>query len=152
MLELIASTLLLAASVASAQESTPDDLVYRALSVRHAAPSCAEVEALTPTPIPTLLRMVDEAHQPPWVGMRAADCLVLRHHESIGDRLDQWVVDPELRGLGLLVINRLDALPLALAQSLASRALAQGPDPEQTRERLGRLSTPELKRLAEVTP
>lgn len=153
MYKLLVGVATLLAGIANAQDRTPDDLVYRALSARHPAPSCADVEAMTPTPVPTLLRMVDEAQQPPWVPMRAAECLAIGHHADIRDRLEQWVVDPELRGLGLLVLNRLDDLPLDLARDLATRAVQEGPEPEKTRERLRALNTPELQALgAEPAP
>lgn len=149
---LFTSTIFVLALSDAAAQDKPEDLVYRALSVRHPTPDCAAVEALTPTPVPTLLQMVDEAQQPPWVPMRAAECLVVRHPEEIRDRLDRWVVEPELRGLGLLVINRLDDLPLDLAKELAARAIAEGPEPEKTKARLLRLETPELRALGEVKP
>lgn len=142
--------LLFTASLASASEVASDDLVYRALSVRHPEPLCAEIESMTPTPVATLLRMVDEASQPPWVPMRAAGCLLLRHPLDIRERLDAWVTDPHLQGLGILVVSRLDALPIEIAREVARKALSEGPDPEGTRERLRRLQTPELRALGEA--
>lgn len=135
---------------ASAQDATADEAVRRALAARDAAPGCAEVEALTPTPVETLLRVVEEVELPPWVPMRAAECLATRHAAAVPDHLRRWVVAPETRGLGRLVVERLDAVPIDLARDLAMRALHEGPEPERARARIARLRTPELRALAEV--
>lgn len=135
---------------AAASDATPRDAVLRALSVRHGAPSCADVEALTPAPVETLLWVVEEVELPPWAPVRAAECLATRHAAAVRDHLERWVVAPETRGLGRLVIERLDAVPVDLARDLAVRALSEGPEPERARARIARLRTPELRALAEV--
>lgn len=147
--------LLLVPGLATAQTEPDDALqkVFRALSVRHSAPSCADVEALTPTPVKTLLSLVEEVESPPWVPMRAAECLTRRHHAEIAPQLDRWVTEAELRGLGLLVVGLLDELPEETGRTLATRALKDGPDPERVRARLLRSERPSLRALAEqVTP
>lgn len=147
---ILLATTLLATAPAAAGDAQPDDAVFRALSVRHGAPSCEEVEALTPTPVETLLRLVEEVELPPWVPMRAAECLTTRHAEQIDDHLRRWVVGAETRGLGRLVVDHLDHVPRPLARELALSALREGPEPELARARITRLRTPELRDLAEV--
>lgn len=131
------------------------EAVYRALLVRHDPPTCEQLDALTSDPVGTYLYLVQNAQQPAWVGMRAASCLMHAHTEAATPYLEQWVVDPDTRGLAILVIGQLDELPLELATSLATKALTEGPDPEGMQRRLRRLETPELQALADmpiVTP
>lgn len=132
--------------------ASPEERIHRALSVRHPVPSCADIEALSDTPVESLLRVVERASQPPWVPMRAAECLLERHYAQIRPQLERWVVAPELRGLGMLVLGRLDVLPQDLARDLATLSLTRGPDPEATRARLRRHSDPQLRALAEEAP
>lgn len=120
--------------------------VYRALSVRDPEPACAEVEALSPTPVETLLEVVERAQQPPWAGMRAANCLVQGHAEAVQGELAAWVADPEARGLALLVLDQLDSLPEPLALDLATRALA-GPHAADAAERVARSTRPAVQAL-----
>lgn len=135
---------------------TPEqEAVYRALSVRHDPPSCEALDAMSSAPVETYLYLVQNAQQPAWVSMRAASCLMNAHTEEARPYLEQWVVDPETRGLAILVIGQLDNLPLELATTLATKALTEGPDPEGMQRRIRRLATPELAALADaplVTP
>jgi hypothetical protein len=146
----LALALAFALPVVATAEDAPDPMqaVHRALSVRHGPPSCAEVESLSPTPVETLMRMVDEVTHPPWVPMRAAECLARRHHAQVGPALQRWVTAQELKGLGLLVVGLLDHLPEPLAVDLATLALSEGPAPDAVRARLLRAERPALRRLA----
>lgn len=123
------------------------DEVVDALTARH-APTCAAVEALTEEPVAALLWAVDHVQQPGWVGMRAAQCLVDGHADQVREQLQAWVVDPQLRGLGRLVVAKLDALPEPLALDLAQRALTEGPEPDRTLRTLARARTPALRALS----
>ena len=137
------------AAEAAAPAPEPDaaaEAVYRALSVRDPAPSCESVEALTETPVETLLFVVDNAQQPPWAGMRAAECLTTRHAVAAQDAIEGWVSSTETKGLAILVLNQIDALPLEVALPVVRKALA-GPEAATARTRIERATTPEIKAL-----
>src|SRR5687768_909678 len=114
---------LVAGQALAEPEGLPE--VVRALSIRDPV-SCDQVEALTTTPVETLLAVVDTVKMPPWAPMQAADCLVKRHPADVKDRMDLWVTDPALKGLGRLVLNALDVMPVEVAVPVARRALAEG--------------------------
>ncbi len=124
------------------------EAVYRALSIRDPAPTCESVEALTETPVETLLFVVDNAQQPPWAGMRAAECITSRHAVEAQESIKAWVSSSETKGLAILALNQLDAMPLEVALTVARTAL-EGPDAESARTRINRSSVPEIKALAE---
>src|SRR5688500_16900831 len=88
-------------------EAAPEglDAVVHALSMRDPV-SCERLEALTPTPVETLLAVVDTVTMPPWAPMRAAACLLEADALDVRDRLDGWVTEPALKGLGRLVLVR----------------------------------------------
>lgn len=135
---------------AAAQALAPTDAgyaVYRALSVRDPEPACAEVEALSPTPVATLLEVIDRAQQPPWAGMRAANCLIQGHGAEVQPQLLAWVASPDTRGLALLVLDQLDALPQDVALAVATAALA-GPLAADATPRVQKSSNPSLQALA----
>lgn len=125
--------------------------VYRALSVRDPEPDCATVEALSPTPLATLLLVIQHAEQPPWVGIRAATCVLDRHAQLASPALLDWVEGPRTRGLALLVLDRLDRLPEPLALDLAAAAL-KGPHAADAAERVARSSKAELRALLPSSP
>ena len=140
-----------AASPETAASPEPDaaaEAVYRALSVRDPAPSCESVEALTETPLETLLFVVDNAQQPPWAGMRAAECLTTRHAEAAEASITAWVSSSETKGLAILALNQLDTMPLPVALNVARAALA-GPEADSARSRIERSSVAEIKALVE---
>lgn len=124
------------------------DQVVRALSSRDPI-SCADAEALTPTPVETLVYLVDNVARPPWVAMRAADCLIRGHAVDAQAQMERWVVAPELKGLGRLVLGAIDTMPVEVAVPVVSRALA-GSDPALATERARLAAAPEIRRL--VTP
>lgn len=130
------------------QPTAEQQAVYKALAARHESLSCTELDAMSADPLGTYLFLIENATQPAWVGMRAARCVMLNHAEAARPQLQRWVVDPETRGLGLLVVGQLDILPLPLARELAVAAMTQGPDPDGMRKRVARLQTPELAALA----
>ena len=85
--------------------SASQQQIYRALSVRDPVPTCETIEAMSATPVADLLFVVDHASQPPWVGMRAAQCLVKRHSPEIQPQLEDWVSQEATRGLALLTFG-----------------------------------------------
>jgi len=130
----------------TASAGPEQDAVIHALSSRDPV-TCASVEALTPTPVDTLRTVVKVVSMPPWVPMRAAQCLVEGHGSEVRAELLQWVVDPEEQGLGLLVLDEIDRLPQDLALEVAKTALARGPDHAAAAQRVGRATSPQLKAL-----
>ena len=136
---------LLLTGAASAQ-TAPNAEVLRALSLRHPI-ACAELEALTLTPVPTLLLVVDDTPHPTWAPMRAADCLITGHAVEIRDRLEEWVVAPEYQGFGRMVLANLDVMPLEVAVPVAQLALEKGPLPDVARTRILGAKAPELRAL-----
>lgn len=122
------------------------DQVVRALSSRDPV-SCAEIEALTPTPVETLSHVVDNVPNPPWAPMRAADCLIRNHAVESRPNLERWVVAPELKGLGRLVLGSIDTLPVEVAVPVMAKALA-GSDPALATTRCLSAAAPEVRTLA----
>jgi hypothetical protein len=129
------------------------DTVVRALSSRDPV-SCELIFSLTSTPVPTLLQVVDEIARPPWAPMRAASCLVQHHAAEIQPDLERWVVAPELKGLGRLVLDSLDRMPPEVAVPVARKALESGPEKELALQKISAAQHPEVRALAapKVTP
>jgi len=121
--------------------------MYDALSLRDGGPVCADVEALSETPVEDLVWLTEYAAVPPWVGTRAATCLIAGHATEVADLLRSWVVDPDLAGFGAIVLNNLGLIPTELAVELATLALTEGPDPEGARERIAQHDDPALQAL-----
>lgn len=146
--------MVLTASAEPAEAELPDgaQAMHRALSARDQSPPCEDVEALSEAPVEALLYIVDNATQPPWAAMRAAECLTLRHAEAVQPQLAGWVQSAETRGLALMVFNHLDEISDDVAFSLAQAALA-GPLAEDARPRLAKVENDQIKALLqESTP
>lgn len=142
----------LSAVPAVAGDFTPSEeerAVYDAFLARDAGPTCAEVEALTATPAETLQVIVREATQPPWVGMRAADCLIRNHSVAVEEELKAWVTDPELLGLALLALGTLDEMDAGVAVKVADAAI-KGPLKEQAGERMLKSENAEIRALVDM--
>ena len=121
--------------------------MHRALSHRDGAPPCAEIEALSEAPVDDLKYVVNHISAPPWAGMRAAQCLIERHPAAIEAELDLWVTDPGRVGLGILVLNRLDDLPVDTAVRVASLALEKGSERMGAEKRVAAAARPEVHTL-----
>ena len=135
--------------VAAAPEPEPVDeltAVHRALSSRDAPPSCDQVEALTSDPVATLTTILREHELPPQAPMRAAACLIEGHAEAVADELVAWMSSEADRGLALLVVQRLDDLPLGVAVRVAEAGLG-GPVHQETVDALAESERPELQAL-----
>ncbi|MEQ1567668.1 MAG: hypothetical protein ABMA64_18650 [Myxococcota bacterium] len=141
---LVVASFWLGASALAAPEGV--DQVVRALSARDGV-TCGEVEALTGTPVETLRAVVDTVAMPPWVPMRAAQCLMEQHAVEVKEDLLVWVSDPAKKGLGFLVLAALDRLPIEVAVPVAQKALAEGPDHERAVAKVGAAAAPELRAL-----
>jgi hypothetical protein len=140
---LLWTTVALASPLTASQQA-----MHKALSGRDGSPPCEQIEALSDTPIEDMKILVSQVSAPPWAGMRAAQCLVDRHPDTIGDELDRWVTEPELVGLGILVLNRLDELPVATAVRVATLALDTGSTRLDAERRVATAARQEVRSLA----
>lgn len=124
--------------------------VYKALLVRHDAPSCDALDGMSADPVDTYRYLVDHASQPAWVAMRAARCLMVNHPDAAKADMQRWVTDPQAKGLAILTMTNLDALPLPIATELATLALTDGPDPDAMRKRIQRAENPQIQAIADL--
>jgi hypothetical protein len=136
------------AELAIPEPSATQAALITALSPRDGGAPCASLGGLSPKPVEDLTWVAVNITMPPWVGMRAAECLISDHHAAALPTLRTWVTDPQLEGFGILVLTKLDALPLATAKELATLALTQGPDVEKARKRIARSKVPEIQALS----
>lgn len=113
--------------------------VYERSLVRDPAPSCAALTDGLTVPTAALLEVAERVQAPPMSGMRAATCLVSEHAREIEPVLLRWVRERETMGFGLLVLDHLDSLDVALAERLRDAALA-GEFPDAARRRIARSS------------
>ena len=126
--------------IGTGAEAAPFDDVVRTLSARDPV-ACSRVDAS----VDTLRQVVDTVSMPPWVPMRAAQCLVEGHAAEIEADLTRWVVDPADKGLGLLVLAEIDRLPTDLAVRIATKAVTEGPDRERAAARVADAASPEVR-------
>lgn len=131
----------------AAVASPSQQAIVQALSVRDPAPTCADLGPLTPTPAEDLVWVVTHVTSPPWAGMKAAECLIEGHAESVRPTLQTWVTDVRLKGLGWVVLKHLDAMPRPLALELAQLAVDEGPDPAGAKRRIRRSKVAEIQAI-----
>jgi hypothetical protein len=129
----------------TAPPADPREAMRTALSVRDPEPHCADVEALSPTPVPDLLAMT-EVELPPAVSIRAAGCLVEGHAAEVRADLVRWVTTPETRGLAILALDSLDKMPKDVAIEVATAALG-GPLASDAKTRIARSTDPDIRAL-----
>ena len=144
--------LLLAAlpTAAMAEEPTPSEsqlAVYRALSGRHFEAGCGALTELSPTLADDLVWLAENSHQPAWVAVRAADCVLALEPAAADLAARRWMGSTGFKGLALVTVQHLDAMPLEQSKGLVEVGLA-GPLGETLRPRLSRLNTPELQAMA----
>ncbi|MFZ5480665.1 MAG: hypothetical protein ACOZNI_28140 [Myxococcota bacterium] len=119
---------------------------YEVLRARD-EPGCA---ALGEVAREELAGLAEEDVQPPWVPVRAARCLVELYPDAeTAARVRPWMADPSRAGLALVVVGKLDLLPLAEATELARAALAT-PDERQRARVQRRLAASERAELRAV--
>ena len=92
------------------QPSSSQSALYDALKGRENPPSCESLAALSPQVADDLIWLMDNAHQPAWVGVRAAYCVLTQHAEAKISEIDTWVTDPNRRGLAILTIGFLSKM------------------------------------------
>jgi hypothetical protein len=129
------------------EPSADQQKVYDRLKVKKPEPACKDVETGVSDALGAFRGIVEHVTTPPWVPMRAATCLINGHAKDIEPDALKWVADPEQTGLTTVVLGRLDTLPLAMAKTIATAALA-GPHKDLAKTRISRLRTQELKDLA----
>jgi len=134
------------------QPSAADLAVHKALSGRHQTHSCAEVEALSDTPVASLRNIVTHATAPPWAPMRAASCLVERHATEVQSDLERWVSDEATLGLGIQTLGQLDLMPEDVAIAVANKALTDGPPSLDAAARVSRSDSSVLRALVPSSP
>ena len=137
------------AAVATWTPSASQEALVRMLSGRDGAPPCADVEAVGGDVLGDLIAVVDHVQSPPWVGMRAANCVLQGHAGEAAATLELWVTDPELAGLGLLVLGALDQLEVEQAVGLAAAAIERGPDPEGAKKRVLKSEKAEIRAVVD---
>ena len=136
------TTLLLMTGLASAltplappKPSASQTALYDALKLRHEGPPCSDLAELSEAVADDLVWLVENVKHPPWVGIRAAQCVIREHTEAKADAIDLWVSEANHRGLALLTMGLLDELPEPAAVRFATLAL-EGPLADEARERL----------------
>lgn len=132
------------------QPSETQLALYKALSVRHFEQGCASLDSLSPTVASDLVWLAENATQPSWVAVRAADCVLERHSAASLDSVRRWMQTPETKGLALVTVQHLDRMDVQQASGLVDAALA-GPMADALRPRLAKLERPELRALV-VSP
>ena len=128
------------------QPTASQEGIYRMLSVRDPEPGCASVAEASPTPALDLLALVDHAKQPPWVGMRAASCLVSDHLDEVQEHVVGWMRTEATYGLALMTIRRLDGLPEEVAVAVVSAGLG-GPADTEVRDEAAKDSRESVRAL-----
>lgn len=132
--------------------SAEEEAVYRALSMRDQGPSCEDLDAMAKDPVAVLINITEHATMPPWVGVRATQCLVSRHAEDAKATLSAWIVDPNKRGLAFVISDNTAGMPEPVALELA-RAGLSGPHAADLKRRLAKSSWPSVVQLsAEIGP
>ena len=136
-----------AGAIAHPQDAVRRDRLRRMLSMRDSAPACTAVAAQTDTRLVADLQwLMDHIKAPPWVGVRAAECIIELRAETELKRIVGWVQDPTKPGLVLVVLGRLNTLPEALAVDIARAALG-GPHTTRVASRLVKSRHPEVRAL-----
>ena len=118
----------------------------RALQARDAAPACDELEALSSEPETALIAVIEHVTMPPYVGIRAATCLIDGASIELTPTLVRWVSDPNTAGLATLVLTEIAALPVEVAHPIAAAALA-GPHRETAQRLLTDSTDPHIQQL-----
>ena len=99
-------------------------VVVERLTARHLESDCATLQAALPEGTTSLARIADHVALPPWVGVRAARCVV--QTEDGVDHAVRWSADPARRNYARLVVAALPDLS-ATSTARVRAALAEGP-------------------------
>ena len=134
-----------------AKPSPTQTALYNALKIRHEAPLCESLAELSDDLANDLVWLVDNAQRPPWVGIRAAQCVVREHTDAKADTIDTWVSDPTYKGVAMLTFGLLDELPEAAAIRFTTIAL-ESPLADEARKRLADSAHPSVVNLVKASP
>jgi len=148
-------SLLVAAALALAGDDPATEL-WPVLAARDAPPACAALfEGRDAAQVrAALVSLVGNEVRPPWVPMRAARCLIEEQgsEPEVVELVGEWMVDPAVPGLALVVVGSLDELPVEVAVELAGLAVERaGREPRfalHARPALERSAHPEVVELA----
>ena len=99
--------------------SPTQEALYRALVVREGAPTCAALAPLSPTLVEDLVYLTENAKQPTWVGIRAAECLLTEHQEAALPVIIGWMGRTDAKGFALVALEKPDRMPIDPAIDLA---------------------------------
>ena len=115
--------------------SPAQDTLLRQLSYRDGAPDCKDLSNDNGQLKDDLLVMVNSVMQPPWVGMRAANCLITRFPLESVDTFKSWMQSEQTMGLAYLLGAQISQLPYQIAIEVGRVGLS-GPHAEGVRSRL----------------
>jgi hypothetical protein len=107
-----------------AKPSASQMALYKAMKVRDPVPNCEALSALSEDIANDFVWLVDNIQRPPWVGVRAAQCVLMSHAEAKAELIEAWMTDPLKMGVAILALGHLDELPEPLAARLAKAALS----------------------------
>ncbi len=134
------------------QDATRRDRLRRMLSIRDSAPPCEEVSKQSDSRLVSDLQwLMDHIRSPPWVGVRAAQCIIALHGDQEVKRISQWVQDESKPGLALVVIGALNDISPTTAASIAQAALS-GPHAARVKPRLVKSRHAEVRALLPGSP
>ena len=147
----MSTVFLMLASLAHAvpTPSPSQTALYNAMKMRENTPDCDQLDQYSKTVADDLLWLMDNANQPPWVGIRAAQCILTHHAEAKADVIDTWVIDPDRRGLAIMVFGMLDVLPEETSVRIATKAL-EGPLADDAKVRIEKSERPVIQALVPV--
>jgi hypothetical protein len=142
-----------AVDLAPASAFTPTEVqaeMVRRLSLRDGSPPCSDVEAGSADPLQDLQAIVQHVELPPFVPMRAAECVIAKGDAAEGE-LTRWMTGADTKGLALLLSDRIDALPAPLATRVVTSGLG-GPHADEVRARVVKSTLPEVRTLVGGAP
>lgn len=134
-------------AAAAPAPSARQQALYDAFSARDAGPACDSLGPVDSALSADLMFLVEQAVQPPWVAVRAADCLLQLDPLGTQSAARRWVVAQDSRGLALLTLGKLDSLPRPMAIDLAQTA-RRGALAADATPRIAKAQTAEIRAIA----
>jgi len=131
------------------QDVARRDKLRRMLSIRDSTPACATLSPISDRLVTDLQWLMDHVEAPPWVGVRAAQCIMQLHGENEIERIKRWVQDPDKKGLVLVVLGEIDELAPLTARTIVEAALI-GPHNDLVLPRIEKSIHPEVRALVQV--